>query len=131
MVSVHNDGFKEYNKWWWWWYCHSFCAVLKLIYHHSVSDFNMGPRMLHTRLQPERHRLNVFLKKPWRTAAKESMNCCSSLSTLGPTPQKERTWSNKGTWRKPFCWYWMHNPQTRKTFSHSDCRHLTLNGCTS
>jgi len=19
MVSVHNDGFMEYNKWWWWW----------------------------------------------------------------------------------------------------------------
>jgi len=34
--------------------------VLKLIYYHLVSDFNMGPRILHTRLHPESHRLNIF-----------------------------------------------------------------------
>jgi len=71
------------------------------------------------------------LKSEEEQRQKKPLKCCSSLSTLGPTSQKERTWSNTGTWRRSFCWSWMHNPQTWKTVSNFDCRYLTLNGCTS
>jgi hypothetical protein len=48
MVSVHNDGFMEYNKWWrWWWWCmcrheyHSIALIISMacIWYQCVQWF--------------------------------------------------------------------------------------------
>ena len=58
------------------------CNTLKPKHHYLVSDFNIGPNILHTLLQPEKQTKH-FKKSRWRVANISWMCCSHSPSVFG------------------------------------------------
>lgn len=81
-------------------HCYNSCTTLKPKHHYLVSDFNIGPNILHTLLQPEKQTKH-FKKSRWRVAelflnVLFPFTKCSWFWLVdilfGPTPHKGITW---------------------------------------